>query len=153
MRKITLLIIPLLFIAFVVFSGNGTAYAFPKEGQDCTKCHTLNAEQAKEVLKELIPDVKILDVKNGPIKGLWEVSMESGAKKGILYVDYSKKKIIAGNIVDIKTKTNYTQIAFEKINPPPPPVKIDYSAIPLENSLVMGDKNAKYKIIVFDDPD
>ena len=151
MRKIILLF----FIgAFMVFSGHGNAYAFPKgEDQDCSKCHTLNAEQAKEVLKELIPDVKILGVQNGPINGLWEVSMESAAKKGILYIDYSKKNIIAGNIVGIKTKTNYTQIAYEKINPPPPPVKIDYSAIPLENSLVMGDKNAKYKIIVFDDPD
>ena len=140
--------------AFMVFSGHVIAYAFPKGGdQDCSKCHTLNAEQAKEVLKELIPDVKILGVQNGPINGLWEVSMESAAKKGILYIDYSKKNIIAGNIVGIKTKTNYTQIAYAKINPPPPPVKIDYSAIPLENSLVMGDKNAKYKIIVFDDPD
>ncbi len=147
MRKITLLFI---LGVFLVLSVNGTANAFPEGGKDCTKCHTLNAEQAKEVLKELIPDVTILGVQNGPINGLWEVGMESAGKKSILYIDYSKKNIIAGNIFGIKTKTNYTQIAFEKINPP---VKIDYSAIPLENSLVMGDKNAKYKIIVFDDPD
>lgn len=150
MRKIILLIF---MFSCLIFSGYEMAYAFAPGDQDCSKCHTLNAEQAKEVLKELIPDVKILSVQNGPINGLWEVSMESAAKKGILYIDYSKKNIIAGNIVGIKTKTNYTQIAYEKINPPPPPVKIDYSAIPLENSLVMGDKNAKYKIIVFDDPD
>lgn len=150
MRKIILLIF---MFSCLIFSEYEMAYAFAPGDQDCSKCHTLNAEQAKEVLKELIPDVKILSVQNGPINGLWEVSMESAAKKGILYIDYSKKNIIAGNIVGIKTKTNYTQIAYEKINPPPPPVKIDYSAIPLENSLVMGDKNAKYKIIVFDDPD
>ena len=150
MRKIILLIV---MSSCLVFSGYGMAHAFAQGDQDCSKCHTLSKEQAKEVLKELIPDVKILDIQNGPVSGLWEVSMESGAKKGILYLDYSKKKIISGNIVGIKTRTNYTQIAYEKINPPPPPVKIDYSAIPLENSLVMGDKNAKYKIIVFDDPD
>jgi thiol:disulfide interchange protein DsbC len=150
MRKL-LLILTIAFVA--VLSGYEYSSAFAKGDQDCTKCHTLNAEQAREALKEIIPDIKILDIQNGPISGLWEVSMESGAKKGILYIDYSKKTIIAGNILGIKTKTNYTQIAYEKINPPPSPVKIDYSAIPLENSLVMGNKNAKHKIIVFDDPD
>jgi len=150
MRKIILLIV---MTSFLLLLGHEMAYAFAPGDQDCTKCHALNAEQAKEVLKELIPDIKILGVQNGPINGLWEVSFESASKKGILYVDYSKQNILAGNIVGIKTKTNYTQIAYEKINPPPPPVIIDYSAIPLENSLVMGDKNAKYKIIVFDDPD
>jgi thiol:disulfide interchange protein DsbC len=144
MKKILL---SALTIGLAIAAGNGDAYAFAKGEQDCTKCHTLNAEQAKEVLKEIIPDVKILDIQNGPINGLWEVSMESGAKKGVLYIDYSKKNLVAGNIVGIKTKTNYTQQSFDKIN------KIDYSSIPLENSLVMGDKDAKYKLIVFDDPD
>jgi thiol:disulfide interchange protein DsbC len=137
----------------LVLSGHRMAAAFAPGGQDCSKCHTLSKEEAKDVLKDLIPDLRILDVQKGPVSGFWEVGIESGAKKGILYIDYSKKNIISGNIVGIKTKTNYTQIAFEKINPPPPPVKIDYSSIPLENSLVMGDKNAKYKIVVFDDPD
>jgi thiol:disulfide interchange protein DsbC len=150
MRKVIFI---MAIIIAAVLSRYEYSSAFAKGDKDCAKCHTLNAEQAKEALKELIPDVKILGIQSGPINGLWEVSMESGGKKGILYIDYSKNNIIAGNILGIKTKTNFTQIAYEKINPPPPPVKIDYSSIPLENSLVMGDKNAKHKIIVFDDPE
>ena len=150
MRKL-FLVLTIVFV--MVLSGYRYSSAFAKDDQDCTKCHALNSEQAKELLKALIPDVKILDVQNGPIKGLWQVSIEGGARKGIIYIDYSKNNIIVGNILGVKTRTNFTQVAYEKLNPPPPPVKIDYSTIPLENSLVMGDKNAKYKIIVFDDPD
>jgi thiol:disulfide interchange protein DsbC len=143
MRKISILFV----FIFIAFAGNSRAFAFDKCDQDCQKCHTLDKDQAAETLKKLIPDVKILEVQQGPIKGLWEVGMESGGKKGILYVDYSKKKIIAGNIFEIETKKNFTQESFQKIN------KVDFSSIPLENSIVMGNKDAKYKIVVFDDPD
>jgi thiol:disulfide interchange protein DsbC len=141
------LIISALTIGLAVTAGYQNVSAYAKGDQDCTKCHTLNADQAKDVLKELIPDVKVMEVKDGPINGLWEVSMESGSKKGIMYIDYSKKNLIAGNILGIKTKTNYTQISHEKIN------KVDVSSIPLDNALIMGDKNAKNKVIVFSDPD
>jgi thiol:disulfide interchange protein DsbC len=141
------LLLSALTIGLAIAASCNSAYAFAKGEQDCTKCHTLNAGQAKEVLKEIIPDVKILDIQNGPINGLWEVSLESGGKKSVLYIDYSKKTLVAGNILGIKTKTNYTQQSFDKIN------RIDYASIPLENSLVMGEKDAKHKIIVFDDPD
>jgi thiol:disulfide interchange protein DsbC len=124
----------------------GVAGAFDKCSQDCAKCHTMSKDQAATLLKGLIPDIKIIDVKVSPVNGLWEIGMENQGKKGILYVDFSQKKIIAGNIFDIATKTNYTQESFQKIN------KVDYASIPLDNSVVIGDKNAKTKIIVFDDP-
>ena len=73
--------------------------------------------------------------------------MEAGGKKGIFYIDFSGKHLVAGNIFVIATKANVTQEHFQEIN------KVDLSQVPLENSLVMGDQDAKYKIIVFDDPD
>ncbi|MBI5640199.1 MAG: hypothetical protein HZA17_07240 [Nitrospirae bacterium] len=144
MRKLLIfLLIPLC----AVFFRYGEASAFPKSDQECIKCHTLSADQAKEVFNELIPGLKILGIQDSPLKGLWEVSMESGGKKGILYLDYSKKKLFAGSLVDIKTKVNHTQESFSKLN------TADISQIPLDNALVMGDKNAKHKVVVFDDPD
>jgi len=135
-------------IVFVALSAAyGNVYAFDKCDQDCIKCHTINAEEAKEALKGFAPDVKILDVRQGPLNGLWEIGIEAGGKKNIVYIDFSKKKVIAGNVLDIKTKTNYTQESFQKIN------KVDVSLIPLDNSVIMGDKDAKYKVIVFDDPE
>ena len=68
-------------------------------------------------------------------------------RKNIVYLDYSKKKIIIGNVIELQTKTNLTRESLDRIN------KVDLSQVPLENSLVMGDKDAKYKIVVFDDPE
>lgn len=145
MRKLIFIIAAL---AVVILSRYENAYAFAKGAdQECVKCHTLNADQAKDLLKELVPDIKILEVKQGPIKGFWEVDMESGGKKGLFYVDYGKKNLVAGNIFDIKTRVNYTKDSFDRLN------KVDFSQIPLDNALVMGSKDAKNKIVVFDDPD
>ncbi len=144
MRKV---ILSALVVFAAVLMQYDFAASFAKGEQDCTKCHTINADQAREVLKGLIPDIKVLDLKPGPINGIWEVAMEAGGKKGILYLDYAKKKVIAGNIFDIEKRINFTKESFDKIN------KVDVSSIPLEKALVMGDKNAKYKVVVFDDPD
>jgi len=144
MRK---LLIAVTVVLLAGIYGSGAALAFSGGDQDCLKCHFLNADQAKEALKALIPDITIINVGPAPLKGLWEIGMESGGKKGILYLDFSKKNLIAGNIFDIKTRTSYTQESLTKIS------KVDFSQIPLENSVVMGDKDAKYKIVVFDDPD
>ncbi|MDA8085005.1 MAG: DsbC family protein [Nitrospiraceae bacterium] len=134
-------------IALAITVSHHQAFAFAKGEQDCAKCHTLNAEQARDVLKAIIPDVKILGVKNGPINGLWEIAVEAGNKKGIMYIDFGKKNLIAGSIIDIQTRKNYTQASYEVVN------KIDVAAIPLGDAFVLGDKDAKHKIIVFSDPD
>jgi thiol:disulfide interchange protein DsbC len=144
MRKFLLLSLAL--IACLMLSGFGGAYAYDKSGLACGKCHTLTAEQAKETLKPLIPDIEVLEVKPGPVLGLWEVALLSEGKKGLLYVDYSLQKIINGAVFGIKDRKNYTQESFSRLN------RVDLSTVPLENSLVMGDKDAKNKIIVFDDP-
>lgn len=107
----------------------------------------LTKEGAREVLKAVIPDVKILSVGPAPVEGLWEVIVESRGKKSMLYVDSAKKNILSGSIINIATKTNLTKKKFDEIN------KIDTSMIPLEDALVMGDPRAKYKVIIFDDPD
>jgi len=144
MRKISLLFIC---IVSLVFAGNGMAHAFAQGDQDCSKCHTLSAEQAKKSLIEMIPDVKIISIQPSDVKGLWEIGLESAGKKGMLYLDYSGKHLILGNLFVIATKTNITQEHFQEIN------KVDTSQIPLKDALVMGDKTAKYKVIVFDDPE
>lgn len=125
----------------------GAAHAYAKGEQDCTKCHTMNADQAKEVLKDFIPDVKILEILPGPIAGLWEVDVDAGGRKAVVYVDFSKKKVVAGNVFDMAKRVNLTKESFDKIN------KVDLSLIPYDKALLMGSKDAKFKVAVFDDPD
>jgi thiol:disulfide interchange protein DsbC len=110
-------------------------------------CDQITNQEAVDLLKELAPDVKVLEVRPAPVKGLWEFAVESKGQKTILYVDCSKKYLITGSILDLKTKANVTQERYIEIS------KVDVSKIPLDDAIVMGDKEAKYRVIVFTDPD
>ncbi len=137
----------LVFSSVTFFGAQGKALGFGGCEEDCTKCHTLNAKEAGEVLKPLIPDIKVLEVRMAPAKGLWEVALESKGKKGIAYVDFSKENVFIGQIVKIKTRQNLTRKRFVELN------RVDFSKIPLDNALVLGNPKAAHRVVVFDDPD
>jgi thiol:disulfide interchange protein DsbC len=99
------------------------------------------------LIKEGFPDMKIIEVRPAPIKGLWEVAIETKGQKGIAYFDFSNKYIVSGSIFDIQKKTNLTGERLYNLN------KIDISQIPLDNALLMGDKDASKKVIIFTDPE
>jgi thiol:disulfide interchange protein DsbC len=123
------------------------SYGFSEKGQDCSKCHTLTKDEAATLLKDIGQGVQVLEVLMSPIKGMWEVDVDAGGKKGLVYVDFSKKYLVSGSVISIKDKTNLTQDRFTELT------KVDVSQIPLDDALVMGEKGAKYKVVVFDDPD
>ena len=125
----------------------GYSHGFEARGQECSKCHTLNKEEAKDLLKNIIPDVVILEVRLSPVKAVWEVDLESRGRKGIVYVDFLKKHFFSGALTSIGEKKNLTQERFIELN------KVDVSQIPLDDALVMGDQKARIRVIVFTDPD
>ncbi|MEW6067411.1 MAG: DsbC family protein [Nitrospirota bacterium] len=133
------------FIAILLTNCNASNTTVCK--QDCTKCHQITDTEILNLLKEEIPNARILEVRPAPVKGMWESAIETNGRKGIVYVDFSKKYVITGNIFDIKTKTNLTGERLYALN------KIDLSQIPLNNALVMGEKNATKKVIIFTDPE
>jgi len=137
-------IIPFLFLFLFL---PGYCLGFETQGQDCSKCHTLTKEEATNLLQTLFPSVKVLEVSISPAKSLWEIFSELGGRKGIVYVDFSKKYVFTGNLLSIKEKRNLTQDRFAELT------KIDVSQIPVGNALVMGDPKAKFRVFVFDDPD
>jgi len=139
----------ILFIASILITllVAGNSYSTDTCDHTCSKCHQLTKEEALNLLKESIQDVKILEIRPSPVMNLWEIAVETKDQKGIVYVDYSRKHVISGSILNFKTKSNLTQERFTELN------KIDISQVPLGDALVMGDKDAKYRVIVFDDPD
>src|SRR5512139_935833 len=141
---LNLLVVIFLFIGCLI-SANGSL-AFETKGQDCSKCHKLSNAEARDLLKDLIPNLKVLDVNLSPAKGFWEVYLESGGRKGLIYVDFPKKHFLSGNLISIAGKKNLTQERLTELN------KVDVSQIPLEDALVMGDPKARIRIIAFDDP-
>ncbi len=143
MLKRSFLAFPLLFC--LLFSS--PSFCFESKGQDCSKCHTLSSDEARDLLKEAIPGIRVINVKPSPVQGFWEVFLESGGRKGLIYVDFAKKHFFAGSLRSIVGRRNLTEERFIELN------KIDVSQIPLDNALVLGDRSAKIKVITFHDPD
>jgi thiol:disulfide interchange protein DsbC len=142
MRRVLLLAV----ISFLLIPA-GSSFGFSSKGQDCSRCHTLKKEEAASLLKGIIANPKILDIRTIPFKSVWELDIDSGGRKGIVYLDFSKKYLISGSVIDIKAKKDLTRDRFSEIN------MVDVSKIPLQDALVMGNKNAGRRVIVFDDPD
>ena len=145
MRKFIFIIVAI--VPIICFISSPSVFGAMPAGHDCTQCHKITNDEAVAVLKDIAPDIKILGIRPIPLKGLWEIAAEGKGQKVVLYVDFSKKYLISGNLVDIKTKASLTQERFNEIN------KTDVSLIPLDDALVMGDKDAKNRVIVFTDPD
>ena len=138
--------IVVLVLVLLLFSASHS-YGFSSRGENCAKCHTLKKEEAAALLKQIAPTIKVLDIKMTPLKTMWEIDIDSNGRKGPVYLDFTKRYLITGQIVDIKAKKNLTREREEDLN------RINVSQIPLGDALVMGDRNAKKKIIVFTDPE
>jgi thiol:disulfide interchange protein DsbC len=107
----------------------------------------LGNDEARELLKGVAPDVKIINIIISPVKAVWEVFLESRGKKRLVYIDFSKKFLIDGKIISINEKKDLSGERLIELN------KIDVSQIPLEDALVLGDPKARIRIIAFDDVD
>jgi len=132
-RHVVTLIMGLLLIAPL------TSGAFSSEhpgcGGDCKDCHKLEKKDAEKILRKVLPAGNVLDVKLSPIGGLWQLDVEAGGKRGSLYLDFSQKHLINGQIIPLEA------------------MKVNFSKVPLKDAIVMGPKTAKKKVVVFTDPD
>lgn len=140
-------------ISFLFLTGSLHAFNDAGCGGDCKNCHSLSKQEAINVLKKMkVPDAKVLDIQLSPVKSLWEVSFDTKGNRGLVYIDFSKKFLLPGPIVEISSGANKTAEKAEKIQVIR---KIDVSKIPLDKALVMGNANNSNskKVIVFTDPD
>ncbi len=89
-----------LFVSLIVAS---PSFAMAKEGCGgvCASCHSLTEKDATELLKKT--GGTVTSVKQSPAKGLFELLVEKDGQKGILLMDYGKKHLIQGMVVDIET--------------------------------------------------
>ncbi|HEU5359542.1 MAG TPA: DsbC family protein [Candidatus Deferrimicrobiaceae bacterium] len=135
-------------VACLLFPALPAAHAFQKEAgpvKKCTECHTLSPEEAGKILGDAVD--KVIAVVPGPIPGTWEVDVEKGGKKHPLYLDYSGKYLFSGQVIRMSDKENLTSLRYMDLN------RVDVSAIPLSDAILIGSADAKKKVVVFDDPD
>lgn len=117
-------------------------------GEECSKCHNLGVDEAGKLLADV---GKVISVRHSAVRGLYEVSLESQGKTGFAYIDFSRKHLIAGNIFSVETKkpvTGTPDIELQK-----KPSKVDINALPVKNSIILGNPEGKKKLFVFTDPD
>jgi thiol:disulfide interchange protein DsbC len=118
---------------------------------DCNKCHSLSNKEVKLILEKIkAGDARILRIGMSPVKGLWEVDIENKGHRGLFYVDFSKKYLISGSVVEVNAAINKTKERLEELNKDR---RISPASIPLKDALVLGNKTASKKVIVFTDPE
>ncbi|PLX43171.1 MAG: protein-disulfide isomerase [Deltaproteobacteria bacterium] len=140
--KILLFVSMLTLIASAAFAFGGCS-----EGE-CKDCHSLSIEQAQEAIEPLGVKSEVTDVRFSSVPGLWEVDVTD--KKGgkiPVYLDFSLNYLIQGDIIEIATRQSLTRMRHAELN------RINPSVIPLEDAVVLGDPEAKHRVIVFDDPE
>lgn len=142
--------VKILYLGGLLFCSSSSLFAFSGSGceGDCLKCHSLNKQEVKILLQGMkIPHTEILQIQLSPVKGLWEVSIDNKGKKGLFYVDFSKRYFLLGPIVEIKSGLNKTLEQMSKLR------QVDFSKIPLKTPLVLGNPTAAQKVVVFTDPE
>lgn len=129
-----------------------SSYAMAKEGCGgvCTTCHSLSEKEATELLKKT--GGTVTSVKQSPANGLFELLVEKDGQKGILLIDYGKKHLIQGMVVDIET---LQPVSAHQLNTSQPKqqTSVDVTTIPVNNAVIMGNPKGSKKLYVFTDPD
>lgn len=131
-------------------SGYGIAWG-AKESQAKKDCISLGGEEIRDILKKLnASDAKVISIAESPIKGICEVAIDITGQTKIFYLDVHKNYLILGSLVEVANMSNKTMEAVQKIQDKK---RIDTAKIPLTDALVLGEKGASKKIVVFTDPD
>jgi len=121
------------------------AHAFqgpPGCARDCASCHTLTKDEAAKLIKADVFKAEVVNVRMGPVGGLWEVEANRGGQRFILYIDFGKKYLVEARFSPL-----------EQLGKGPEFRRLDLSQIPLADAILMGDPKAKKRVIIFDDPD
>ena len=133
--------------AFLFLVLSSSSHAFMKGGGDgeCAKCHSLTRDEASILLEGAVDNV--LKAEQSAVGGLWAVDIEKGDKRWPVYIDFSKQFLLSGQVIRLSSKENVTETRIMRLN------AVDVSGISLKNAVVIGDPEAKRRIIEFSHPD
>ncbi len=130
-------------VLLMLFSVSASKAA-DKHDKNVVGCPPLEKKEAEAIVKKIIPDGNAVDVKESPVKGVWQIDVEKGGQRGSIYLDCSRKYLI--QLIEFDTY-------LKQIQAQQTPQKADLSKIPLNNAITVGAKTAAKKVIVFSDPD
>lgn len=108
---------------------------------------TATAQANESVIRKAIatqfPQARIEAVQKTPYSGLFEVYLDGQ----IVYVDAKGEYIFAGDIIDLKNRTNLTQQRLNRLQ------AVKWDTLPLANALKTVKGKGERKLVVFSDVD
>ncbi|MBC8022610.1 MAG: DsbC family protein [Burkholderiales bacterium] len=104
--------------------------------------HAQQEERVKAELKKKVPEAPVDAVRKISYGGLYEVVIGGD----IYYTDEAASFLVVGSIVDLKTKTNITDVRKQQVN------AIKWSELPLDQAVKITRGNGSRKVAVFADP-
>lgn len=110
----------------------------------CTDCHSLSRQEAGSLFGGMVAGA--LDVRGSKVSGLWAMDVEKQGRKIPAYVHFSKRFLIAGDVVEIQSRESLTRERTIGLN------WVDAVSVPLDDAVVIGDPKALHKVVVFDEP-
>jgi len=137
-----------LVLSLVLATLTSPAFAMSGEGcgGDCASCHSLSVQEANVILGGL---GHATQVKPALVRGLFEVTLEKEGKTGLAYMDYGKKHLIGGQIIDIASR----QVVSGGVTDAKRAERLDPATLTTANALVMGNPKGKKRLFVFTDPE
>lgn len=108
----------------------------------CTAHADQTTDKLKATLQSRLPEIQIKSISKAPISGLYEVNLGSQ----LVYTDATGEYVIAGDLVDTKTRTNLSEAHLAELN------KVDFASLPLDRAVKVVKGNGSRRIVVFSDP-
>ena len=123
--------------AFIIAAFMG----LPAHAQDADKAKS-DTERVKAELQKRLTEAPIDGVRRIPYGGLYEVTVGGD----IFYTDAKAEFLVAGSIIDLKTKENVTEARIRQVN------MIKWESLPLDRAIKIVRGNGSRKIALFEDP-
>src|SRR3981081_1211719 len=108
------------------------ALAFP--------AHAQQEDRIKAEIKKRIPEAPVESVRKAGYGNLYEVTVGSD----LFYTDESATFLLAGSLIDLKTKQNVTEARLRQVN------AIKWAELPLEQAVKITRGNGSRKIAIFE---
>jgi thiol:disulfide interchange protein DsbC len=106
---------------------------------------TAQANEAviRKALTQRFPGANIASVQKTPYSGLFEVYLDGQ----LIYVDAKAQYVFAGDVIDLKNRTNLTQDRLNRLQ------AVKWDTLPLNNALKTVKGKGERKLVVFSDVD
>lgn len=146
MKNVLILGVAILLFAFTeIASGFGSGAAGCSG--DCGACHSISTKEVQSLVSSVGKQMEVVEVKPAPVRGLYQATVRQGKEEGIVYVDFGKRYLISGRIIDAGQRKDVTQEELQRRQ------RIDVTKINTEHALLLGNPAGTKKLYVFTDPE